>query len=183
MIKPGTLLSKITALSILFLLLYLIFSALDIFVVHKYLTLKNETLQLREFVGRYEERKIDLKQLEQNVSRIKQNILSQKIYLENEKQSVMLAKLQNKIKSIFRANRSQILKIQLVPVSKNIEPKRLTIGLRAVTTPSQLKKILYKIETLQPVLIVEKLSIQPNILEKNKQSLKIDLEISGFLKG
>lgn len=127
-------------------------------------------------------------------NRLKNYRLSDKRYLKSKSEALAAAEIQRVIKGIIVPNGGEILSTQIISNNQKKKIPQITLKVRMRGDMNTLVKVFYKIETGDPFLIIDNLtlrgrnirkrrSVRQNNTPKAPSNLDIQFEISGYIRG
>ncbi|MES9991421.1 MAG: type II secretion system protein GspM [Candidatus Thiodiazotropha sp.] len=133
----------------------------------------------------------DRYQLEFN--NLKRGQRSDKRYLQSKTDSLANAELQRRIKQVVAAGKGEIISTQTVKLSQDAKLNRVAIRVRMKATLENLKKILHQLETQQPYLFIDNLTLRSRNLARRRlpskqkitdaiKMLDLDFLLVGYIK-
>lgn len=116
---------------------------------------------------------------------LKQLLASNRHYLKSPSEALAAADLQGIIKRISISNRLQLQSTQILPAKKELDFTGITLNVRVRGKLANLVKVFHSLETGQPYLFIDNLSIRSRIQHSRKinfesapqgqQKLKVNL--------
>mgnify|MGYP000008486195 CR=1 len=188
MITPETPMSRLIALLLLCSLMASIFSLMDALFFQPYKTNNQEIANLTNRIAEYQKRTINLDQANSFAARLHRTVSSGQFTIQEHQESTAVAKLQAQLKKLIKTQKGSLLSSQIIRNSNNGTSKQLTLRVQSRLSPKGLRTVLHALETQEPYLYVEHLTIQPiptNTQKKGlkKQELKVEFNVHGFMKG
>ena len=127
----------------------------------------------------------------QRLQRIRQQ---DRRYLRSDTESLATAELQRIVKQIIAGNKGEILSTQVMRTSEEQGFKRVAIRMRMKSTLEEMVKILHALETEQPYLFIENVTVRSRqvarrrlpsnkAIDKAMSQLDIDFQLSGYMRG
>lgn len=94
---------------------------------------------------------------------------ARKHFLKNPGAALAASEIQDTAKSLIETNGGKLVSMQVVPPKDEGGYRRISVSIQMTSTVSALRKILHTVETVQPYLLVDNVSIrsQSNHLYKN----------------
>ncbi len=179
----------------LLLLVLLTFSVLFFF---KYVYLSQITDFISEIeLGQRKNAKVDSiissqKELDRTIKQKKSQLQKNRIFLKNTNPATAASELQNYVKRIIAANsKAKVLTIKPYPVIDHNDYFETSLEIRLKDVGhTELLKLLYRLESKSPVLLVREISVKRNKLNytpmikntEKKIDLNVNLIISGFFR-
>ncbi|RFC31179.1 MAG: Type II secretion system (T2SS), protein M subtype b [Candidatus Nitrotoga sp. MKT] len=89
-------------------------------------------------------------------------------FLRNTGAALAASEIQETVKSLIEANGGKLVSMQVVPFKDDGGYRRVTVNVQFISNMPTLRKILYAVETVQPYLLLDNVSIrsQANTLNK-----------------
>lgn len=109
-----------------------------------------------------------------------------KHFLKNTGAALAASEIQEIAKNLIEANGGKLNSMQVAPFKDDGGYRRITINILLIGSMPTLRKILYTVETMQPYLLVDNVSIntQVNALYKSvpgiEPEMTIQFDLSGF---
>lgn len=107
-------------------------------------------------------------------------------YLQSKTYALSAADLQGIIKRISAANATQLLSTQILPTQEEADFTRVALKARLRGPLARVVKVLYSLETGQPYLFLDDVSIRRlGVVRYNKDtddSLDLDFELIGYMR-
>lgn len=185
---------KILAISLL-LIVFLVFAggiAVPIWSVNQYYSDSIDQMNTRLSI--LKRTTSDGESLLPEYNRLKNYRLSDKRYLKSKSEALAAAEIQRVIKGIIVPNGGEILSTQIISSNKKAKIPQITLKVRMRGDINSLVKVFYKIETGDPFLNIDNLSIRSRNIRRRRSvrnkdtqqapsSLDIQFEISGYIRG
>jgi general secretion pathway protein M len=165
---------------------------------------------LRQTSERYEEAIAELRQrladqhrmaaagaaLRPRLAEIERGLAGDARYLRSASQTLAAAELQGIVKRVILSKRGEILSTQIVSTAPEGRAQRVTLGVTMRATLGQTVQIFYLLETGDPYLFIDNLSIRSRSIPRSRTaaaaalaatvsplSLDVELELTGYLRG
>lgn len=112
--------------------------------------------------------------------KIKQQSDEQRYFNNKQTDALASAEMQEFIKSTIRDAGGQLSSTQTIPANENGEPSdadkfnRIMVRISMTGNSETLRKVLYKIETAMPLMIIDQIDIRPVRGRRNRQTGQID---------
>jgi len=127
-------------------------------------------------------------------NRLKNFRLSDKRYLQSKSEALAAAEIQRVIKAIIVPNNGEILSTQIISHNQREKIPQITLKVRMRGNINTLVKVFYKIETGDPFLTIDNLTLRSRNVRKRRSvrrnktpqvpnDLDIQFEISGYIRG
>lgn len=107
-------------------------------------------------------------------------------FLRNTGAALAASEIQETVKSLIEANGGKLVSMQVVPFKDDGGYRRVTVNVQFISNMPTLRKILYAVETVQPYLLLDNVSIrsQANTLNKGipvtEPELIAQFDVSGY---
>ncbi|MFZ1548003.1 MAG: type II secretion system protein GspM [Candidatus Nitrotoga sp.] len=107
-------------------------------------------------------------------------------FLRNTGAALAASEIQEAVKNTIGANGGKLVSMQVVPFKDDGGYRRVTVNIQFISNLSALRKILYAVETVQPYLLLDNVSIrsQANTSSKGapvtEPELQAQLDVSGY---
>ena len=107
-------------------------------------------------------------------------------FLRNTGAALAASEIQETAKSLIEANGGKLVSMQVVPFKDDGGYRRVTVNVQFISNMPTLRKILYAVETVQPYLLLDNVSIrsQANTLNKGipvtEPELIAQFDVSGY---
>ena len=107
-------------------------------------------------------------------------------FLRNTGAALAASEIQETAKSLIEDNGGKLVSMQVVPFKDDGGYRRVTVNIQFISNMPTLRKILYAIETVQPYLLLDNVSIrsQTNALSKGtpvtEPELTAQFDVSGY---
>lgn len=105
-------------------------------------------------------------------AQLKQILSSNRHYIKSATEALAAADLQGIVKRISRSNRAEILSTQTLPTTKELGFNGVTLKVRMRGKLSNMVKIFHALETGQPYLFMDNVSIRSRIQHSRKINYK-----------
>jgi general secretion pathway protein M len=112
-------------------------------------------------------------------------------YLQGPSDALAAAQLQDRVKSVVEAAGGELRSTQIVPAEQlagDLGFRRATLRVHFVVTIEALETTLYKLETGQPYLIIDNVTVRPERVRRRRNDperepvLDVSLELFGYLR-
>ena len=185
---------KILAIS-LFLIVFVVFAggvAVPIWLVNQYYSDRIDQMNTRLSI--LKRTTSEGESLLPEYNRLKKFRLSDKRYLKTKSEALAAAEIQRVIKGIIVPNGGEILSTQIISRNQKDKIPQITLKVRMRCDINSLVKVFYKMETGDPFLTIDSLTIRSRNIRRrrsvrNKEvqqapsNLDIQFEISGYIRG
>jgi general secretion pathway protein M len=81
-------------------------------------------------------------------------------FLKNTNAALAASEIQETAKNLIDANGGKLISMQIVPAKDEDGYQRITVNMQLTGTMAALRQILYAVETMQPYLLVDNISIR-----------------------
>lgn len=108
-----------------------------------------------------------------------------KHFLKNTGAALAASEIQEIAKNMIEANSGKLSSMQVVPFKDDGGYRRITINVQLITSMPALRKILYSVETMQPYLLVDNVSINSagNYMYKPLPGVEPEMTVQFDLSG
>lgn len=191
MLRPGSLLSRIVAIALLWLALLLGHRLIVAPLWSAYREGEQSIEQLQGLLQRYralaEQRTI----LAERLAEQERRAASVAGYLEGPSDALAAAQLQDRVKSVVEAAGGELRSTQILPAAPvDGDPgfRRTTLRVQFTVTIDGLAAALYELETGQPYLLIEDLTVREQRVRRRRNQpasepmLDVSLELFGYLR-
>ena len=122
---------------------------------------------LADYLGRYRHVVATHAEVQSALDQVKQKNGRQH-FLRNTGVALAASEIQETAKSLIEANGGKLVSMQVVPFKDDGGYRRVTVNIQFTSSLPTLRKILYAVETVQPYLLLDNVSIrsQANALNK-----------------
>lgn len=116
---------------------------------------------------------------------LKRSLASNRHYLKSTSEALAAADLQGIVKRIASAKSMEVLSTQILPVTEESEFTRIALKVRMRGTLDNLLKVFYALETGQPYLFLDNVSVRSRGQRRHKvntgQLLDVDFDLIGYM--
>ena len=140
---------------------------------------------LADYLGRYRHVVATHAEVQSALDQVKKRNGRQH-FLSNTGAALAASEIQETAKSLIEANGGKLVSMQVVPFKDDGGYRRVTVNIQFISNMSTLRKILYAVETVQPYLLLDNVSIrsQANTLSKGAPMTEPELiaqfDVSGY---
>lgn len=122
---------------------------------------------LADYLGRYRHVVATHAEVQSALDQVKQKNGRQH-FLRNAGVALAASEIQETAKNLIEANGGKLVSMQVVPFKDDGGYRRVTVNIQFISNLPTLRKILYAVETVQPYLLLDNVSIrsQANALNK-----------------
>ena len=140
---------------------------------------------LADYLGRYRHVVSTRAEVQSALDQVKKKNGRQH-FLRNTGAALAASEIQETAKSLIETNGGKLVSMQIVPFKDDNGYRRVTVNIQFISNMSTLRKILYAMETVQPYLLLDNVSIrsQANTLNKGapvtEPELIAQFDVSGY---
>jgi hypothetical protein len=140
---------------------------------------------LADYLGRYRHVVATHAEVQAALDQVKEKNGRQH-FLRNTGAALAASEIQETAKSLIEDNGGKLVSMQVVPFKDDGGYRRVTVNIQFISNMPTLRKILYAIETVQPYLLLDNVSIrsQTNALSKGtpvtEPELTAQFDVSGY---
>jgi general secretion pathway protein M len=191
MLRPGSLVSRLLALVLLAAVVLLAWQGLIMPVIAAYQTSATSIAQSRSLLERYralaELRPHLARQLEERRS----DTEASRAYLEGPTDALAAAALQEQVRTIIADAGGELRSTQILPgkvVDEALRIQRAGLRLQLSVEVEGLESILYRLETAEPFLFIDEISIREQRVRRRRNEaekapeLDVSLQVYGFVR-
>jgi hemoglobin-like flavoprotein len=131
---------------------------------------------LADYLGRYRHVVATHAEVQSALDQVKQKNGRQH-FLRNTGVALAASEIQETAKNLIEANGGKLVSMQVVPFKDDGGYRRVTVNIQFITNLSTLRKILYAVETVQPYLLLDNVSIRSQANALNKGASVIEPEL------
>ncbi len=170
-------------LLILFLTIGILLLFIPIKMLHRHYDQSLDSLA--DYLGRYRHVVATHAEVQSALDQVKKKNGRQH-FLRNTGAALAASEIQETAKSLIEANGGKLVSMQVVPFKDDGGYRRVTVNIQFISNMSTLRKILYAVETVQPYLLLDNVSIrsQANALSKGAPMTESELiaqfDVSGY---
>ena len=174
-------------LAIGLLILFLTIGGLLLFIpvnmLHRYYDQSLDSMA--DYLGRYRHVVATHAEVQLALDQVK-NKNGRQHFLRNTGAALAASEIQETAKSLMEANGGKLVSMQVVPFKDDGGYRRVTVNVQFISNMPTLRKILYAVETVQPYLLLDNISIrsQANTLNKGtpvtEPELIAQFDVSGY---
>ena len=99
-----------------------------------------------------------------------------KFYLKNAAPALAAAEIQESAKTVIEAQRGKLTSIQIIPHKDDGGYRQIAVNLQFSGSIASIQKILYELETRQPYLFVDNLSIRSRLMSNYRAAPGVEPE-------
>jgi hypothetical protein len=140
---------------------------------------------LADYLGRYRHVVATHAEVQSALDQVKKKNGRQH-FLRNTGAALAASEIQETAKSLIEANGGKLVSMQVVPFKDDGGYRRVTVNIQFISNMPTLRNILYAVETVQPYLLLDNVSIrsQTNSLNKGAPVIEPELiaqfDVSGY---
>lgn len=140
---------------------------------------------MADYLGRYRHIVATRAEVQLALDHVKEK-KGRQYFLRNTGAALAASEIQETVKNAIGANGGKLVSIQVVPFKDDGGYRRVAVNIQFISNISALRKILYTIETVQPYLLLDNVSIrsQANALSNGapvtEPELRAQLDVSGY---
>lgn len=170
-------------LLILFLTIGILLLFIPINMLHRHYDQSLDSLA--DYLGRYRHVVATHAEVQSALDQVKKKNGRQH-FLRNTGAALAASEIQETAKSLIEANGGKLVSMQVVPFKDDGGYRRVTVNIQFISNMTTLRKILYAVETVQPYLLLDNVSIrsQANALSKGtpmtEPELVAQFDVSGY---
>ena len=170
-------------LLILFLTICVLLLFIPINMLHRHYDQSLDSLA--DYLGRYRHVVATHAEVQSALDQVKKKNGRQH-FLRNTGAALAASEIQETAKSLIEANGGKLVSMQIVPFKDDGGYRRVTVNIQFISNMSTLRKILYAMETVQPYLLLDNVSIRSQARTLNKGApvtepeLIAQFDVSGY---
>ncbi|MEQ1742568.1 MAG: type II secretion system protein GspM [Candidatus Nitrotoga sp.] len=170
-------------LLILFLTIGILLLFIPINMLHRHYDQSLDSLA--DYLGRYRHVVATHAEVQSALDQVKKKNGRQH-FLRNTGAALAASEIQETAKNLIEANGGKLVSMQVVPFKDDGGYRRVTVNIQFISNMTTLRKILYVVETVQPYLLLDNVSIrsQANALSKGtpmtEPELVAQFDVSGY---
>ncbi|MBL0039171.1 MAG: hypothetical protein IPP36_12040 [Nitrosomonadales bacterium] len=140
---------------------------------------------MADYLGRYRHVIATHAEVQSALDQVK-NKNGRQHFLRNTGAALAASEIQETAKSLIEVNGGKLVSMQVVPFKDDSGYRRVTVNVQFISSMSTLRKTLYAVETVQPYLLLDNVSIrsQANTLNKGapvtEPELIAQFDVSGY---
>ena len=140
---------------------------------------------MADYLGRYRHVIATHDEVQSALDQVK-NKNGRQHFLKNTGAALAASEIQETAKSLIEVNGGKLVSMQVVPFKDDGGYRRVTVNVQFISNMPTLRKILYAVETVQPYLLLDNVSIrsQANTLNKGapvtEPELIAQFDVSGY---
>ncbi|MBK8569670.1 MAG: hypothetical protein IPN81_06580 [Nitrosomonadales bacterium] len=140
---------------------------------------------MADYLGRYRHVIATHAEVQSALDQVK-NKNGRQHFLRNTGAALAASEIQETAKSLIEVNGGKLVSMQVVPFKDDGGYRRVTVNVQFISSMSMLRKTLYAVETVQPYLLLDNVSIrsQANTLNKGapvtEPELIAQFDVSGY---
>ena len=149
----------------------------------------NQAIEARlDFIGRYQRVAATRKEIQSELDAVKKTD-GRKHFLKNTGNALAASEIQELAKTLIESNGGKLVSMQVVPFKDEGGYRRIPINIQLVCNMTVLRTIFYTLETAQPYLLIDNVSIrsQTNALYKGNPGVDPEVvaqfDLAGYTLG
>jgi general secretion pathway protein M len=191
MLQPGSLLSRTLAVVLLGIVLLGAYRLVIAPLVTTYRDGQSRIEQAKELLQRYEALAEQRSLLADRLAEEQERAASAAGYLTGPSDALAAAELQDRVKSVVEGAGGELRSTQILPAEEleaDLGFRRTTLRIHFIVTVEGLEKTLYELETEQPYLIIDHVTVgQEHARRRGSQprdrpSLDVTIELFGYVR-
>jgi general secretion pathway protein M len=191
MLQPGSLLSRTVAVALLGIALLGAYRLIIAPLVTAYRDGQSRIEQAKELLQRYEALAEQRSLLADRLAEQQERAASAAGYLTGPSDALAAAELQDRVKSVVEGAGGELRSTQILPAEEleaDLGFRRATLRVHFVVTIEGLEETLYELETGQPYLIIDDVTVRQERARRRRSEpraqpmLDISLELFGYVR-
>lgn len=191
MLRPGSLLSRLLAVTLLLVALVVGWQGLVLPVVAAYRTTSDSIAQARVLLGRYEALAGQHPRLAQALEARRVESEASEAYLAGANDALASAALQEQVRAIITSAGGELRSTQILPVQvadEALQIRRADLRLQLAVDIEGLEAILYQLETAEPFLFIEEITIREQRSRRRRDepedapTFDVALQVYGYVR-
>jgi general secretion pathway protein M len=191
MLRPGSLLSRALAVVLLVIALLGAYRLIAAPLITAYRDGETSIEQAKELLQRYEALAEQRPLLADHLAKQQKRAGSAAGYLTGPSDALAAAQLQDRVKSVVESAGGELRSTQILPATPledDLGFRRATLRVRFVVTIEGLETTLYELETGQPYLIIDDVTVRQERVRRRRNEpeqepvLDVSLELFGYLR-
>lgn len=191
MIRRGSLVSRLLAATLLLVVLWLGLQLVVLPVVSAYRTAADEIAQNRALLERYRALAAEQPRYAKRLEQRREADRANTGFLEGQDETLAAAALQERVGAVIDAAGGELHSTQILPAQvadEDLAIRRAGLRLQFAVGIEGLEEILYQLETAEPYLFVDELSIREQRIRRRRNEpaqetrLDVGLEVYGFVR-
>ena len=191
MLRPGSLLSRSLALALLLAALLGAYQLVLLPVLAAWRQTESEIEQAQTLLARYRALAEQRAQLAERVRAQEEAAETVAGYLTGPSDALAAAALQDRVKSVIERAEGELRSTQILPaqaVETGVSARRTAVRIQFGVSVEGLQEVLYELETGEPYLFVDDLSIRERRVRRRRNApeteavLDVSVEISGYVR-
>ena len=140
---------------------------------------------LSDYLGRYQRIVEASAEVRTALDQVKKTE-SRKHFLKNTGAALAASEIQETAKSLIEAGGGKLISLQVVPFKDEGGYRRITVNIQLTSNMATLRKILYTVETVQPYLLVDNVSIRSQTnpmfrgVSGTESEVVVQFDLSGY---
>jgi general secretion pathway protein M len=191
MLQPGSLLSRTLAIVLLGIALLGAYRLIIAPLVIAYRDGQSRIAQAKELLQRYEALAEQRSLLADRLAEQQERAASAAGYLTGPSDALAAAELQDRVKSVVEGAGGELRSTQILPAEEleaDLDFRRTTLRVHFVVTIEGLEETLYELETGQPYLIIDDVTVRQERARRRRSQprdqprLDVSLELFGYVR-
>jgi general secretion pathway protein M len=191
MLQPGSLLSRTLAVVLLGIALLGAYRLIIAPLVIAYRDGQSRIAQAKELLQRYEALAEQRSLLADRLAEQQERAASAAGYLTGPSDALAAAELQDRVKSVVEGAGGELRSTQILPAEEleaDLDFRRTTLRVHFVVTIEGLEETLYELETGQPYLIIDDVTVRQERARRRRSQprdqprLDVSLELFGYVR-
>jgi general secretion pathway protein M len=191
MLQPGSVLSRTLAIVLLGIALIGLYQLIFAPLVIAYRDAETSIEQSKELLQRYQALAEQHSQLADRLAKQQERAASAAGYLTGPSDALAAAQLQDRVKSVVEAAGGELRSTQILPATRlegDLGFRRTTLRVQLVVTVEGLETTLYELETGQPYLIIDGITVRQERIRRRRNDaekepmLNVSFELFGYLR-
>lgn len=190
MLQPGSVLSRTVAIALLAIALLAGYRLIMAPVLNAFRDGKARIEQAEELLQRYEALAQQRPLLNDRLAEQEERAASAAGYLQGPSDALAAAQLQDRVKSVVEAAGGELRSTQILPAEQpeaDLGVRRTTLRVHFVVTIEGLEETLYDLETGQPYLIIDDVTVRQERARRRREPqrqpmLDVSLELFGYVR-
>jgi general secretion pathway protein M len=191
MLQPGSLLSRTLAIVLLGIALLGAYRLIIAPLVIAYRDGQSRIAQAKELLQRYEALAEQRSLLADRLAEQQERAASAAGYLTGPSDALAAAELQDRVKSVVEGAGGELRSTQILPAEEleaDLDFRRTTLRVHFVVTIEGLEETLYELETGQPYLIIDDVTVRQERARRRRNQprdqprLDVSLELFGYVR-
>lgn len=141
------------------------------------------TAQLQSALQKYRQMAARLPEMTQKLEALQRSKFGQQGYLTGANEAIAAATLQDRVKALVAREGGKLQSTQAMPQARvTDQPRRVGVRAHMVLQLAELQAVIYRLESMMPVLFIENLSIRAVTAGAAEEGLlDVNMDIVGYL--